>query len=294
MKKIKSDKKVISNVSEVFKEFCKERHAEDKGRNYNTLQEIFANAELFDLTFLKTDYSYKTDGFIMEENDLIFSSPSLIDLCLPFGYIFSKVNTSENNDITSFIALREYSPTIITGTVYFYYSLGVKINAPFTLHTDNGKLIIDTTGFQSMLKTFNKVYPNNPLYKEAINKALLTDIQHTLNCLTNLPKHSIASDKPAKTEYYTRKHADTIKVIRPIYYVLDKKEEKKPVQLKMIKPIGHLEFSHAFKVRCHWRKINEDSLGKDRNGERKIKGMTFVKEYIKGEGELVKKIRILK
>lgn len=292
MKKVKSYKD--SNIAEVFKEFCKERHAEDKGKHYNMLQETFANVELFDLTFLKNDYSYKTSGFTMEGNDLIFSSPTLIDLCLPFSYVFSKVNTSENNVITSFVAVRECFPTIITGTVYFYYLTGDKINAPFTLHIDNGKLIIDTTGFQSTLKAFDRIYPNNPLYMEAVTKALLTDIQHTLSCLTNLPKHAVASDKPTKAVYYNRKKASTIKVIRPIYYVLDKSEEKKPVQLKMIRPIGHLEFSHAFRVRCHWRRIDENSLGKDRNGERTVKGMTFVKEYIKGEGELVKKIRILK
>ena len=292
MKKLKVNQN--SNVAEVFKEFCKERHAEDKGRNYNKLQEIYANTELFDLTFCPSKNDYKTNDYSLSNNDLIFSSDFLIDLCLPFGSIFSKVNTSENNELTSFIFIREYLPTVITGTVYFYYKIGVKINAPFTLYTDSGKLIIDITGFQSMIKTFEKVYPNNPIYREAINKALITDIQYTLDCLTNLPKHSVASDKPTKAEYYPRRNADTIKVIRPIYYVMNKSEEKKPNQLKLIKPIGHLEFSHAFKVRCHYRRINENSLGLNRNGERIVKGYTFVKEYIKGEGEFVKKIRILK
>ena len=40
----------MRTITDVFKQFCKERHEEDKGRNFNTLQEIYANTEFFDLS----------------------------------------------------------------------------------------------------------------------------------------------------------------------------------------------------------------------------------------------------
>ena len=294
MKKHKSIKKLNTNVLELFKEFCKERHAEDKGRNFNLLQEIYASTELFDLSFLpplKTSSLANMRDYEVEGNELIVKSELFIDLCLPFESIFIKVK--ETDSLIPMIFMREYSPTVISGTFHVKYELGTTVNAPFWMNTETGSVSIDITGFKQMVKAFENMH-NKHSFVDVIKTVLLGEIDFAITHITNLPKHSVVSDKPAKAEYYTRKHADTIKVIRPIYYVLDKKEEKKPVQLRMIKPIGHLEFSHAFKVRCHWRKINEDSLGKDRNGERKIKGMTFVEEYIKGEGELVKKIRILK
>ncbi len=296
MKKLKVNQN--SNVAEVFKEFCKERHAEDKGRNYNKLQEVYANTELFDLTFCpswndlklskqKPYYKGNTLG-----NDFIAYSDSLIDLCLPFTSTFNKIKEYkdfENHEIISNIFIREYSPIVITGTVFtINLTTGTTMNCPFTVHTDIGKIIINLVQEREAERTFGLPFMKN------VGTGILGLISATLEIITNLPKHSVASDKPTKAEYYPRRNADTIKVIRPIYYVMDKSEEKKPNQLKLIKPIGHLEFSHAFKVRCHYRRINENSLGLNRNGERIVKGYTFVKEYIKGEGELVKKIRILK
>ena len=57
--------------------------------------------------------------------------------------------------------------------------------------------------------------------------------------------------------------------------------------------MGNLEYSFAFKVRGHWRHINEGTFGKDRNGNYNVKGYTWVTEYTKGEGELAKRIRVI-
>ena len=40
----------MTTIQEVFKQFCKERHAEDKGKNYDLLQETYASTEFFDTT----------------------------------------------------------------------------------------------------------------------------------------------------------------------------------------------------------------------------------------------------
>lgn len=54
-----------------------------------------------------------------------------------------------------------------------------------------------------------------------------------------------------------------------------------------------VNWSHSWDVSAHWRKLkNPESLGKDRAGNRVVKGFTFIGEYAKGEGrELITKTR---
>lgn len=61
---------------------------------------------------------------------------------------------------------------------------------------------------------------------------------------------------------------------------------------KAEKIIGRkMEWAFAFPVRGHWRKI--DGTGKDRHGNYVVKDRTWVKESVKGSGELINK-RIIK
>jgi hypothetical protein len=57
----------------------------------------------------------------------------------------------------------------------------------------------------------------------------------------------------------------------------------------------NIEWSHAWKVRGHWRYFsNNDQLGKNRHGERLEKGRTWVMEYEKQKDlEFKNKIRII-
>ena len=65
---------------------------------------------------------------------------------------------------------------------------------------------------------------------------------------------------------------------------------------------AHPELSHkiinkpnyAYEVRGHWRRLQYSQIGKDREGLRGVKGFTWVTPFIKGEGEVMKKIRIVK
>lgn len=53
--------------------------------------------------------------------------------------------------------------------------------------------------------------------------------------------------------------------------------------------------NYSYEVMGHWRRLqNIKQLGKDRHGYRNVKGYTWVIPYIKGEGELVKKVRVVK
>lgn len=54
---------------------------------------------------------------------------------------------------------------------------------------------------------------------------------------------------------------------------------------------GPVDWSHSFWVRGHWRKI--DGIGKDRQDVRGVDGYTWVSHYIKGDGPLVTKTRLI-
>lgn len=57
---------------------------------------------------------------------------------------------------------------------------------------------------------------------------------------------------------------------------------------------GRIDFNHRFEVRGHWRKLKYDfSYGKNRQGEKNVKGYTWVIPHERGEGELVKKTRVV-
>lgn len=56
----------------------------------------------------------------------------------------------------------------------------------------------------------------------------------------------------------------------------------------------NIEFSHRFNVRGHWRKISS-ALGKDRSGDYRVSGFTWVVDHEKGPDDmpLIKKTRLL-
>lgn len=292
------------NVIDLFKQFCKERHAEDKGKNYDLLQEIYAKTELFDLSFVPYDKSYLSEivdnSINTTTNKDSFTAVAIHsvfkDVTIPFESLFVKV-WAAGVDIES-IFIREYKPFILTGTLYSVTPNKFVINTPFTLKTDTGELSFSLKGssdyFNFMMKGKDKTEEDKKKYLKYAGACLLGLLIFTLKTLCNLPKHSVVSDTPKHAEYYTRKHGSTIKVIKPIYYVLDKKEETEKRNYNRIKPLGHLAFDHSFKVIGHWRKISPHTYGKNRNGEYVVTGMTWVKEHVRGEGDLIRKIRVVK
>lgn len=268
-------------IKDVFTQFTKERHTEDKGRNHDLLQEIYASTEFVDVSMLNFEGVVLHD-FSKVEDTYIATFP-VEQLSLPFQNSFVKLNENV------FLFIREYSPEIITGTMYsigeIRAGLTGTLNCPFTIRVNENKIMSDF--YEPLLKD----------YLDTFIQSTFSIILQTSNILNTLNKHAVAVDVPigTKHEYFRRKHGTTIKVPeRPIYYILDKQEEKKKYKYNDIEARGHLEFSHAFKVRGHWRTINEKSLGKDRNGIYKVKGYTWVVEHIRGEGELVKKVRVIR
>lgn len=76
--------------------------------------------------------------------------------------------------------------------------------------------------------------------------------------------------------------------IVPITYVSNKKYSSKQLSLSG-EPI---EWKHSWEVIGHWRAIS--GIGKNRNGDYLEINRTWINPCIKGKGELIKKIRIIK
>lgn len=75
-----------------------------------------------------------------------------------------------------------------------------------------------------------------------------------------------------------------------VIYVSDKK-----YQPKQVMGTRNVTWHSKWNVRAHWRKLaNPETLGRDRTGERSVKGWTFISEYKKGSGAEITKVRKVK
>lgn len=291
---------MAQTIQDVFKQFCKERHAEDKGKNHDLLQEIYAGTEFFDMEFLDRS-SYDFPDFEFTHSSKICKADFPIEnFSLPFQSVFIHCGGDY------YMFLREYAPNVITGTLYgLNYESAPKgkklvvignLNVPFTIFlsdnypmTSHPSVIIDYSWIKGEFESSEEEL-------DSINSDVDT-IVGTCLALNDLSHKAVAVDKPANNfyEYYRRKRKPTIKIPRrPIYYVLGEKNEDVSVKYRYIQPKGTLEYSYAFKVRGHWRRVGDKTLGKDRNGVYGIKGYTWVIEHIRGEGELSKRLHVVK
>ena len=282
------------HVSELFKEHCNRCIKEDKGKSYNYLQETFANTELFDLSLLNIDRDkyQEVPKPTIDGDKAISEAEFLKGVSLPFEAVFLKLpNTDTDSSVTLF--LHEFNPSIVTGSITFMNETnGLAIT--FHILVDIGKIIVSLDSLTKYVQFLARGVEDMSKIMSYIHTYALRNLHVAIDNLNNLPKHTVVADKTTKQEYYRRKGLPTLKVYKPIYYVMNKKETENSRTFKLIKPLGKLEYTYSFKVRGHWRKINPDTYGKNRNGEYVVKGHTFVKDYVKGEGELVKRVRVLK
>ena len=280
-------------TDELFNYYERERHGEDKkvnnGANFNLLQDVFASTELFDLSL--TEYTPDIgDNIITRDKDFggitheVFI-PSLKNVALPFSACFVKKYHNIKGEYLC-LFMREYSPTIITGCFWSSCSMQNHIcgvSTPFYIHTDTGTLEYEHL-YSETIKGFPRAYSRYDTDKIILD---------TLYTICHLPHHVVYADTPKNSsKYYAKIKATGIRVNnRPIYYVFNKKDSKSVVN--KVNRRGSFELTHAFKVRGHWRRIPENKIGKNRNGEYRVYGYTWVTEYVKGNGELVKKLRVV-
>lgn len=258
--------------------------------NANMIIEKTATSEVFDISnigYLKKDYDYVSN----EDKELTIVHSSILkneEFSLPFPSVLIKTGIryspfSESTEMENYVFITELNPFEYIGRIMctlededkdieradsnLFYIKGETLYVYGILHEGKGEL-------------------ENAI--EIILKAIYI--------VSNLPKHQTYSYTPkdSKPEYYRRKGESTIKIVnRPIYYILNKKDDSNKIRVDRNK--GYLKCEYSFLVRGHWRTLhNPKSFGVNRNNERIVQGYTWIKEYMKGEGELIKRVRLVK
>lgn len=130
------------------------------------------------------------------------------------------------------------------------------------------------------------------IYEETVIESALTVIK-LLETINHKSWTVVSNDTPVKVKTRVGRNLTKYKY-KPsnIVYVYSEHKFRK----------HHPELSHriinkpnyAYEVRGHWRKLQYGQIGKDREGLRGVKGYTWVIPFIKGEGEVMKKVRIVK
>lgn len=273
-------------LQELFSQYCNWRldQVSKNEKDFNYCVEEFAKTEMFQFKCVDAENGFDNKNLKIDEETAKIYVENYDNLSLPFERQFIKV--AEIYGLTVCIFIGEFAPKIITGSVVMYDNDLRMINSVAFSIKENGELDVDFPNMDEMPEEFTET------------NMILTwgTISVTLDTLNSLGKHVVVKDTPeCVVQYYRRKHASTIQVKdRPIYYVLDKKY-KDSYRFVIKNPIGKLTYSHTFKVRGHWRVLNSmDTLGKNREGIRNVKGYTWVKEHLKGEGELKQKLRVVK
>jgi hypothetical protein len=119
-------------------------------------------------------------------------------------------------------------------------------------------------------------------------------IRDILNSLSKTTMHTIENVDGIKEIIRGTGKTRTIRY-KPshVIYLCSKKELEQHAP-NVLKRVVHKP-EYAYEVMGHWRKlVQEHYLGKDRSGEYNQEGWTWVVPHVRGEGEVMKKIRIVK
>ena len=286
-------------VLELFKEYQDMILSNAKKSERDFIKDIFAKTELFDVSRIK---EYVPQLIPVERNGEMIS-PIPKEITLPFESCFIEIWNDE--DEINGVFIREYSPEILTGAAYcFYKKENIKTTTPFTIRLDTLELIIKTKDVENLIYetakemsvSMSEITAYDKMLLRQLNPVRFSDIGRMIqigaNVLDSLNKREVITDHASRPEYYTfkDKNKKTVKIEnRPIYYILNK-----GTKTHGIKTITHLEYSHAFNVIGHWRKLNGKNKGLNRQGQRVVEGHTWIKPFVKGQGELVQRVRIVK
>lgn len=287
--------KPCMQVTDLFRMYQDQILMEAKKSEKDYIKETFAKTELFDVSNI--EQSMKIDYIPKQINENLVCP--FEEITLPFECCFIKVY--DDAEETNGLFIKEYSPEYLTGAVFILsrrFKMHTQITIPFTIDLNRLELIIDSNLIRKELKRklgydLTDKRNVNSMMETVQFRDVAMIISLAMKPINKINEYATLVDCTKKPEYYARKGKSTIKIAnRIIYYLLDRKKYEN--RQYSIHPITKLEYSHAFAVKGHWRRINENSIGKNRQGLYNVKGHTWVKDYTKGEGELVKKVRMIK
>lgn len=134
----------------------------------------------------------------------------------------------------------------------------------------------DDEDFRSLAKDYSQV--------------VLTSVRYLTNELTQ--KKTGLYNVPGKVKYKNPRGIRKEYRAKDVIYVSDVSRKSKSTPVVQGRKIN---WDHSWDVCAHWRKLhNPESLGLDQDGNRVVKGFTYIKSHVKGEGELKIKTRIVK
>lgn len=139
-------------------------------------------------------------------------------------------------------------------------------------------------------------FVESTLTGKVTNKVIYTPTTDDQTSWLNLTRDYI--DRLSSSSHGTETHKAKVKLgtgknkkmktFRHIIHINPKQNKAKVLSFKTGKEIN---WDTSFSVRGHWREL-KDSIGKDREGARVVKGFTWVNEHTKGDASAItKKVR---
>ena len=127
------------------------------------------------------------------------------------------------------------------------------------------------------------------------------DTQEKIDCITRdkevarqlsayVSKHRKAEDPqtPVRSKSIRAGKKKRTYQLNPIIYVSPRAHVR-----QVERTLGRkMDWNFSFEVRGHWRSVK--GIGKDEQGVYRMQGLTWVKPFTKGKGQLVKKTRVMK
>lgn len=212
--------------------------------------------------------------FSNECDELINLNGPFDGLYLPFSYCSFEMIEPVEMDKTK---LMFNSPLLKMDNPHL---VGVLVRENADLSIDDVKLYADISG-EHYYKTqmIHDSYKNyEEFWKLAHAKFYLT-ILYNRKCEVGMTRVPVKVTKKGRDPEFVKR----------LVVISNKKSIKNE-----FKSFGKIDWKHQWRVRGHWRKISPNMVGKDREGEYVIVGNTWVKDFIKGEGPLIEKTRIIK
>ena len=274
-------------------------------KNHDMCIDVYSKTQLIDLSRVLEPYSSLSE--IEFKGDMVdgeavyeFTVPKNIkSVQLPFDTNFFALS----GDKCSF--LREYDVNVYTGCLC--YILEDKLQgfkravankrdvAPYMIYQSfnirydwvEDALVICMTIPNFVVKKFSVLNDVKSWIEKYVSN-MAYDICSLLSNLETLSpkKNDIYVVDAERPTYYTKKLTkETIKVNRPVYIYVDKKDGEE--KIKSVKSeIGRRQIrqSLTWLVRGHWRKLSDmHKRGKNANGEYIVEGFTWVVPYKKGD-----------
>lgn len=239
------------------------------------------------------DLPFKRCFFQCTQNDITYGSTftynEMAELVTNFDREgFSKM-LKERHNLTMDDTIDEVKVDI--NNIYVYEVEPKYIRVVAVVEIDNTSLLPISFSFKDgKLGMGNSAFGN--FYQQMVIDTALSVIK-LLEILNHKSWTVVSNDTPVKVKSRVGRNLTKYKY-KPsnIVYVTTEQKFRK----------AHPELSHkiinkpnyAYEVRGHWRRLQYSQIGKDREGLRGVKGFTWVTPFIKGEGEVMKKIRIVK